>query len=87
MGTIMVSSIGGYSRAGSGAGWAIPASIMPLAVFVGQIARKPGLAGEAIAVRELLSLTVLFDHDVVDGGPIALFLGRLRDLMESAAFL
>jgi pyruvate/2-oxoglutarate dehydrogenase complex dihydrolipoamide acyltransferase (E2) component len=30
---------------------------------------------------------VLFDHDVVDGMPVALFLRRLSDLMENASGL
>jgi pyruvate/2-oxoglutarate dehydrogenase complex dihydrolipoamide acyltransferase (E2) component len=60
---------------------------MPLSVFVGEIARKPGFVGDRIEAREFLSMTILFDHDVVDGGPMALFLQRLRDLMERAAYL
>jgi len=40
-----------------------------------------------LEAREFLSLTVLFDHDVVDGLPVALFLRRLAELMEGAAGL
>ena len=31
-----------------------------------------------------IGLTVLFDHDVTDGVPVALFLRRLTELMETA---
>jgi pyruvate/2-oxoglutarate dehydrogenase complex dihydrolipoamide acyltransferase (E2) component len=87
MGTVAVSSISGFTRVGTGAGFGIATSIAPLALFIGQIARKPGIVEDTFAVREFVSLTILFDHDVIDGAPIALFLGRLRELMESAAFL
>ncbi len=45
------------------------------------------MAGEVMEPREVLSMTVLFDRDVVDGLPVALFLRRRTDLMESAAGL
>jgi len=31
-----------------------------------------------------LCVTVLFDHDVTDGAPVARFVDRLRELLESA---
>lgn len=34
--------------------------------------------------RDMLSLTVLFDHDVIDGVPAAAFVRRLTELMEGA---
>jgi pyruvate/2-oxoglutarate dehydrogenase complex dihydrolipoamide acyltransferase (E2) component len=49
---------------------------------VGGIARKPGVSGESIAIREYLSLSLVFDHDVVDGAPVARFISRLRELVE-----
>ncbi len=35
------------------------------------------------ASREILNLTVLFDHDVVDGAPATRFTHRLVELIES----
>lgn len=86
MGTVVVTSIGGLGK-GGGYGWAIPLGIHPLLVAIGSIARKPGVVGDAIAVREYLSLTVLFDHDVTDGAPVARFVRRLNELLESCAGL
>ena len=83
MGTVMGSSVPLTSKSGGGA-WAIPRGIHPLIVVLGAIGRRPGCVGEEIVSRDILSLTVLFDHDVVDGVPVALFLRRLTDLMESA---
>jgi pyruvate/2-oxoglutarate dehydrogenase complex dihydrolipoamide acyltransferase (E2) component len=34
--------------------------------------------------RDMLSLSVLFDHDVIDGVPAAAFVRRLTELMEGA---
>ncbi len=82
MGTVAVTSIGSAGK-GGGQGWAVPIGLHPLIVTVGGIARKPGLDGEAIAVRELLDLTLLFDHEVIDGAPVARFIRRLKELLES----
>jgi pyruvate/2-oxoglutarate dehydrogenase complex dihydrolipoamide acyltransferase (E2) component len=40
-----------------------------------------------IATRELLDLTVTFDHDVVDGAPATRFVQRLGELIEDASGL
>lgn len=80
MGSVMVTSVG----VAGGAGWFIPTSIHPLCVAVGSITKKPGVKGSAIEVREYLRLTVLIDHDVMDGMPAARFLLRLGRLLEGA---
>ncbi len=36
-----------------------------------------------IAIREYLSLTISFDHDIIDGAPAARFTERLKELIES----
>jgi pyruvate/2-oxoglutarate dehydrogenase complex dihydrolipoamide acyltransferase (E2) component len=49
---------------------------------VGVISRKPGLAAGRIEARDYLPLSVVFDHDVVDGGDAARFLSRLGELLR-----
>jgi pyruvate/2-oxoglutarate dehydrogenase complex dihydrolipoamide acyltransferase (E2) component len=84
MGTVVVTSIGNIGKSNdSSSGWAIPTGIHALVVAVGSIARKPGIIGDAIEIREYLSMTVLFDHDVVDGAPVARFVQRLKELLET----
>ena len=83
MGTIGVTSVGMFGAVGGGDAWAVSTSIHPLSVAVGAIARKPWVVGARVEPREVLSLTVMFDHDVVDGAPVAAFLPRLRELMEA----
>ncbi len=81
MGTVIVSSMGSAAKY-SGYGWAIPISIHPVVFALGSIARKPGVVGDDIAIREYLSLTILFDHDITDGAPAFRFVQRLTELLE-----
>jgi len=81
MGTVGITAVGMF---GKGAGWGIPAAMpTPLTVTVGGIGQKPALVDGQIAIRESLSLTISFDHDIVDGAPAARFTERLKELMES----
>ncbi len=83
MGTVVVTSVP-LTRDSGGGGWGIPFAIHPLVVALGAIGRRPGFSEDRIEPREILSATVMFDHDVVDGLPVALFLRRLTELMEGA---
>ncbi len=81
-GTTVVTSVGMF---GGGGGWGI--GIVPLhtlALVLGGIARKPGVVGERIELREYLSLTVSVDHELIDGAPAARFVESLRALIEGA---
>ncbi len=79
-GTVIVTAIGMF---GSGAGWGIPVSNHTLQVTLGGIAEKPGVVDGRIEIREYLSVTISFDHDIVDGAPAARFAQRLKELIES----
>ncbi len=86
MGTVMVTSVPVSSKASHG-GWAIPIGIHPLVVAVGGVTRRPWVVEDRVEPRDALALTVLFDHDVIDGVPVALFLRRLVELLEGACGL
>lgn len=79
-GTVLVSSIGMF---GTGGGWGIPVPNHTLQLTLGGIAEKPGVVSGQIEVREYLSVTISFDHDIVDGAPAARFTQRLKELVES----
>ena len=80
-GTVALSSVGMF---GKGGGWGIPPANPPsLLVTVGGIGEKPGVADGHIAIREYLSLTLSFDHDIIDGAPAARFTQRFKELIES----
>ncbi|MBL8164195.1 MAG: 2-oxo acid dehydrogenase subunit E2 [Anaerolineae bacterium] len=79
-GTVCVTSIGMF---GEGGGWGIPVVPNTLTLTLGGITRKPGIVDDRIEPREYLSVTVSFDHDIVDGAPAARFAGQLKQLIES----
>ncbi len=80
MGTIIVSSVGMFGKLH---GWPIPTTNHPLAFGVGGITKKPGVINDKIEIREYLTMTVLFNHDVVDGAPATRFITRLGELLET----
>ncbi|MFX0005064.1 MAG: 2-oxo acid dehydrogenase subunit E2 [Candidatus Hodarchaeota archaeon] len=80
MGTIILTSVGMF---GNLYGWPIPTTNHPLAFGVGSITKKPGIFGDKIVIREYLPITVLLNHDVVDGAPATRFISRLSELIES----
>jgi hypothetical protein len=84
MGTVEVTSVGMFGRMGSGGSWAMPATTASFCVAIGGIARRPAFVNGQIAEREYLSLTLIIDHDVIDGGPVARFAVRLTELMEGS---
>ena len=84
MGTVSVTSVGMFGKVSGGSSWGIPEEFHPLTVALGAVALKPAMVGDRVEAREFLGMTIVFDHDVVDGAPVAMFLQRLRDLMESA---
>jgi pyruvate/2-oxoglutarate dehydrogenase complex dihydrolipoamide acyltransferase (E2) component len=81
VGTIGITAVGMFEN---GAGWGIPiAPPTPFMLTVGGISEKPGVVDGQIAIRDYLSLTISFDHDIVDGAPAARFTKRLKELIES----
>jgi chloramphenicol O-acetyltransferase len=80
-GTTFISAIGMFGKGHSG--WAISPTPHSLSLFAGGISTKPWVVDGRIVAREILDLTILFDHDVVDGAPATLFVRRLIELIES----
>ncbi|WP_327051890.1 2-oxo acid dehydrogenase subunit E2 [Halomicrococcus gelatinilyticus] len=79
-GSVAVTSVGMF---GTGNGWAISPTNYTLQLTVGGIGTKPRLVDGELRSREFLSLTVTFDHDVVDGAPAARFVQRLGERLEA----
>ncbi|NPV87369.1 MAG: dehydrogenase [Anaerolineae bacterium] len=78
-GTVLLSSVVMFGR---GSGWGIPQPNHVLQVTLGGMAEKPGVVNRRVEIREYLSVTVSFDHDVIDGAPAARFIQRLKKLVE-----
>lgn len=54
---------------------------------VGRIAPRPVYVGEALLRREMMVLSLAFDHRLVDGAPASRFLQALKSLIEDPAML
>ncbi|MBC7250459.1 MAG: 2-oxo acid dehydrogenase subunit E2 [Anaerolineae bacterium] len=80
-GTVVVTAVGMFGKGHSG--WGIATTPVSLSLVVGSIAWKPAVIEGRIEPREILNLTVMFDHDVVDGAPATRFTRRLVELIES----
>ncbi|MDO9512949.1 MAG: 2-oxo acid dehydrogenase subunit E2 [Bacteroidales bacterium] len=74
MGNVAITSVG---TLGNVQGWFIHASVHPLSLGLASVIKKPRVVNNAIEIRDILNITLLFDHDVLDGAPMARF---VRDL-------
>jgi len=81
LGTVGVTSIGMKGRF---PGWVIGMG-GPIAtlVAVGGIMKKPGVIDDEILIRDYLHITITADHSIIDGGPLARFISRLTELLET----
>jgi pyruvate dehydrogenase E2 component (dihydrolipoamide acetyltransferase) len=52
---------------------------------IGRIRREPCVVGDAIVPRDRMTLSLTFDHRVIDGAPAARFLADLRRAIEEPA--
>jgi len=80
IGTVQLTAVGMF---GEGGGWAITRPFYTLAIAVGGISERPVMVDGRIEAREFLSITLSFDHDIVDGAPAARFTQRLKELVEN----
>ncbi len=84
MGSVMLTTAGmvGHAR-----GWIVPFSMHPLCLALGSVNQQAALHEGRVEPREVLHLTVLVDHDVVDGVPAARFVDDLIERLEAGAGL
>ncbi|MDT8305692.1 MAG: 2-oxo acid dehydrogenase subunit E2 [Anaerolineae bacterium] len=81
-GTVLVTAVGMF---GEGSGWGIgTGSPYTMSLLLGGIAEKPVFVDGRLEAREILSLTVELDHDIIDGAPASRFVSRLKGLMEAS---
>ncbi|MBI5031403.1 MAG: 2-oxo acid dehydrogenase subunit E2 [Chloroflexi bacterium] len=80
-GTVDITSVGMFG--GGHSGWPLTPTFHPVGLAVGSITWKPAVVEGRIEPREILNLTVTFDHDIVDGGPATRFVRCLVELIES----
>jgi pyruvate/2-oxoglutarate dehydrogenase complex dihydrolipoamide acyltransferase (E2) component len=78
-GTMALTAVGMF---GAGSGWGLALTAHTLGVTVGGINTRPAVVDGSVVTREYLSLTVDFDHDIVDGAPAARFVQHLKERIE-----
>jgi hypothetical protein len=84
-GTAAVTAVSMFGR---GTGWGVPYISHSIVLTVGGIGRRPGMAtGGQIEPRELVCMTLSVDHDIVNGAPLARFISRFREMVETASLL
>lgn len=81
VGTVGITAVGMFGK-GHG-GWGIVPITHGLGLVVGGTAWKPAVVEGRIEPRQILNLTLVFDHDVIDGAPATRFTRRLVELIES----
>jgi len=84
IGTVMVSSLG---MVGKFPGWATTIGVHPLFIAIFGIVKKQRKKGKKTETREILNITISFDHETLDGAPFTRFLNRFSQLLEEAYFL
>ncbi len=53
---------------------------------VGKIQEKPVVRGGGIHIRPMMTLSLVFDHRLIDGAPAAKFLAKVKELLEQPAW-
>jgi pyruvate/2-oxoglutarate dehydrogenase complex dihydrolipoamide acyltransferase (E2) component len=84
MGNVAITSIG---MMGEIKGWFIPISIHPICFGLSPIIKKPTVIGDKIEIREILNMSILIDHDVIDGAPMVRFISELSKNIENSLYL
>ncbi len=84
MGNVSVTSVG---MIGNINGWFLHRSVHPVSFGIGAIIKKPLVVNNTIQIREVMNVTVLLDHDVVDGAPMVRFIKDLTRQIESGTGL
>lgn len=84
MGNVAITSIG---MIGNVKGWFIPKSIHPICFGTSNLTKKPIIVNDKIEIREILNMTILLDHDVIDGAPMARFISKLCENLEKGIAL
>ena len=80
MGTVMITTAGmiGHTR-----GWIMPFGMHPLCLAFGSLNEQAAVYRGEIQKREILHLTVLIDHEVIDGVPAARFVDDLVKKLQA----
>jgi pyruvate/2-oxoglutarate dehydrogenase complex dihydrolipoamide acyltransferase (E2) component len=79
MGNVIVTSLGAMGKIN---GWFVHKSVHPLSFGIGSVLKKPVAVKNEIKIREILNMTILIDHDPIDGAPMVRFINKLTEHIE-----
>ncbi len=79
MGNAIITSVGMMGKIN---GWFIHKSIHPISFGIGSVLKKPCVIDNEVKIRDILNMTILVDHDVIDGAPMVRFLNDLTRSIE-----
>ncbi len=80
MGNVAFTAIGMIGKVN---GWFIPISVHPICFGISSILKKPVVIDNNIEIREILKMTILLDHDVIDGAQMVRFISDLTRNIEN----
>lgn len=83
MGNAVITSVGMMGKIN---GWFIQKSVHPVSFGIGSVLKKAVVIENEIKVREILNMTILIDHDVIDGAPMVRLLNELTKTIENPEF-
>jgi pyruvate/2-oxoglutarate dehydrogenase complex dihydrolipoamide acyltransferase (E2) component len=80
-GTVTVTTV---NSVGTTSGWIVPTRSWHNLFFgLGSLCKKPWVVAGKVEIREILNMTVCFNHDVIDGMPARRFMQDLTKRMEA----
>lgn len=79
MGNVIVTSLGAMGKIN---GWFIHKSVHPLSFGIGSVLKKTVVVKDEIKIRDILNITILIDHDAIDGAPMVRFINKLTEYIE-----
>jgi pyruvate/2-oxoglutarate dehydrogenase complex dihydrolipoamide acyltransferase (E2) component len=82
-GTTLVTSVGKFAAI-PGFGFTFSTGPRAASFAIGSVVDKPWVHRGDVCVRSVLALSVMVNHDLVDGAPAARFATRLQEIIESA---
>lgn len=80
MGNVIITSVGMMGQIN---GWFLHRSIHPISFGIGSVLQKPKAVNKQVAIREVLNMTILCDHDLIDGAPMVRLLNDLSKAIEN----
>ena len=84
MGNVVITSVGMMGRIN---GWFIQKSVHPVSFGIGSVIKKPVVVDNEVKIREILNMTILVDHDVIDGAPMVRFLNDFTRSVETGELI